>query len=195
MALVLISFISCVGTAGNRVEVKIEIPEQHTLDFSKYNKIIYKDLTLESLPKDLNPGQDIKEFFLKDFAKSIDKNIESWTPEAYGDGKPVQNALLISGTLKTDLKERSKIEESKNKSGKKQRGFVTIQNWAVTLTVIFTDLSDGKEIHKETLEEKKSDTDQKNMKFNFNDMFYKLSNKLVFKLTQSKRPEKRFLLL
>lgn len=184
---------SCRGM-GNHVEVRISLQDPSVVDFKKYDKILYKDLTLESMPKDFDPGEELKVFFLDEFPKAIDRKIEHWEP-----GKAKDAHLLITGTLKLDIKERSKIKEVKDKAkpGKKKNVFVTAQHWTMTLTAELKDSTTGGHLLKEDFTAKLEDDEvgPTSSKFNFENLFYKITNRLVKKLTRTKKMQRRYLLL
>jgi hypothetical protein len=190
---------SCAGGSSNRVEVRIEVRDPNAVDFDKYDKIIYKDLTVESDIKNYNPEKEIAYFFLADLRKVFEKDVEHWDSEKHGDLSSRTDTLVISGTMKIGVKERSKIQEvtdtSDEGSGKKKRAFVTIQHWDVKLTVTLKDAADGTEIFSEEFNEKLADADPKSPKFNFEKVFYKITNRLARKLTRSKRMQRRYILL
>lgn len=190
---------SCAGGSSNRVEVRIEVQDPHAVDFDKYDKIIYKDLTVESDIKNFNPDEEIEYFFLTDLSKVFEKDVEHWDSEEHGDLSSRTDTLVISGTMKIEIKERSKIQEvtetSDEGSGKKKRAFVTIQHWNMKLTVTLKDAADGTEIFSEEFNEKLADADPKSAKFNFEKVFYRITNRLARKLTKSKRMQRRYILL
>lgn len=192
----LFSAVSCTR-GSDRIEVRIEVENPHAIDFGKYDKILYKDLALEWPAKDYTPEEQLRSFFLDELAKNIDKNIESWTgntsdPEA---GIPA-NALLITGKLMLEIKERSKIKEQKDETGKVKNVFVGIQHWSMTMALVMKDGSTGKDIFKQDFTEKLSDVDssETTTKFNFEKIFFKMTNRLIMKVKKTKRMQRRYLL-
>jgi hypothetical protein len=184
----------CSG-GGNRVEVRIEVPDPQVISLDKYDTIVYKDLALESMPKDFNPEPIIREFFLGDFTKAVEKKVEIWDSEKHGDGKMSPTTLLVTGTLKADIKERSKIGDKKDETGKKIKTFISIQHWSLRLSISMKNAADGSEFFKETFEEKLADANPSMVKFNFENLFFKLSSQLVSRLIKTKKIERRYLLL
>jgi hypothetical protein len=192
----LFSAASCTKGA-DRIEVQLEVENPHAIDFAKYNKILYQDLTLEWPAKDFSPEEQLKSFFLDELAKNIDKNIEPWVgntsdPEA---GIPA-NALLITGKLTLEIKERSKIKEQKDETGKVKNVFVGIQHWSMTMALVMKAGSTGKDIFKQDFTEKLSDVDssETTTKFNFEQIFFKMTNRLIMKIQKTKRMQRRYLL-
>lgn len=192
----LFSSASCTGGAS-RIEVRIEVENPHAIDFDKYDKILYKDLTLEWPAKDFSPEEQLRSFFLEELAKNIDKNIEPWDgntsdPEA---GIPA-GALLITGKLTLEIKERSKIKEKKDETGKVKNVFVGIQHWNMTMALVMKDADTGKDIFKQDFTEKLSDVDssETTTKFNFEKIFFKMTNRLIMKVKKTKRMQRRYLL-
>ena len=185
---------------GNRVEVKISLKDPGVIDFEKYDKILYKDLTLEAMPKDYSPEEELKIFFLDELPKEIGRKIKHWTPgKENGKGEMPPGSLLITGTLKLDVKERSKIKEVKNNDGKKgkKKAFVTVQHWKMTLTAVLKNTTTGQELFKEDFTARVSDAEvgPDSSKFNFENLFFKIANRLVKKLTSTKKEQRRYLLL
>ena len=192
----LFSTTSCTRGA-NRLEVRIEVENPHAIDFEKYDKIFYKDLTLEWPAKDYSPGEELRGFFLDELAKNIDKNIEPWAGNESGPeaGIPA-GALLITGKLALEIKERSKIKEQKDETGKVKNVFVGIQHWSMTMAVVMKDGTTGKDIFKQDFTEKLSDVDssETTTKFNFEKIFFKMTNRLIMKVQKTKRMQRRYLL-
>jgi hypothetical protein len=190
------SLVSC-SSAGNRIEVRIEIPDPHGVSLENYTKIVYKDLVLDSMPKNFNPEKSIREFFLDDLSKTVKKNIELWDNDKHSEEKDKMppGTLLITGTLKVEIKERSKIEDTKDNTGKKKKTFVNIQNWNMKLSIVIKNVSEGKDFLNESFEEKFANGEQANTKIIFDNLFFKISNQLLSKLTIAKKPERRYLLL
>ena len=55
------------GSAANRIELRIEVKNPSSISFDKYDKIYYRDLTLKSFPKEFDPTDKIRVFFLDEF--------------------------------------------------------------------------------------------------------------------------------
>jgi hypothetical protein len=193
----LFSTASCTR-GSDRIEVRIEVENPHAIDFEKYDKILYKDLTLEWPAKDFSPEEQLKSFFLEELAKNIDKNIEPWAgnnsePEA----EIPAGALLITGKLTLEIKERSKIKEQKDEeTGKTKNVFVGIQHWSMTMALVMKDADTGKDIFKQDFTEKLSDVDtsETTTKFNFEKIFFTMTNRLVMRVKKTKRMQRRYLL-
>lgn len=195
-SVILIVFIAgCSSSLGNRVEVMIELPAAHIVDFSKYEAILYKDITLETIPTDVNPLDEIKIFFLQDLGRTIDKTITPWDKEKHETSTP-QNTLIISGHLKIEVKTRSKIDNVKDEStGKGKKGFVTVQHWEMTLTIVFTDTTTQKEVFRQDFKSKLANVDAKTPKYNFEDLFYKVTNEFTKRVTRTKKMQRRYIIL
>lgn len=185
----------CSKTRSNRVEVRVEIPEFSAIPFEKFDKVLYKDIIVEPPIKNYNPVDTLHTFFLNDLGKAINKNIEPWSDEKYGNGKLATNSLIIEGTIKMDIKERSKIEEGKDEKGSKKRSFINIQHWLLNMSITIKNGTDNNTLFKESFEEKMAEADPNSPKFNFDNMFFNVSNQLVLKLIRAKRTERRYLIL
>jgi hypothetical protein len=192
----LFSSASCTK-GSNRIEVRIEVENPHAIDFEKYDKIFYKDLDLEWPAKDYTPEEQLRDFFLEELAKNIDKNIEPWAGNPSDPEVDIPaRALLISGKLALEIKERSKIKEQKDETGKVKNVFVGIQHWSMTMAVVMKDGTTGKDIFKQDFIEKLSDVDssETTTKFNFEKIFFKMTNRLIMKVQKTKRTQRRYLL-
>jgi len=192
----LFSTASCTR-GSNRIEVRIEVENPQAIDFEKYDKIFYKDLTLEWPAKDFSPEEELKSFFREELAKNIDKNIEPWAGNPSGPEVDIPaGALLITGKLALEIKERSKIKEQKDEAGKVKNVFVGIQHWSMTMAVVMKDGTTGKDIFKQDFTEKLSDVDssETTTKFNFEKIFFKMTNRLIMKVQKTKRLQRRYLL-
>ena len=192
----LFSAASCTKGA-DRLEVVLEVENPHAIDFAKYDKILYQDLILEWPVKDFSPEEQLKSFFLDELAKNIDKNIEPWAGNSSDAeaGIPA-GALLITGKLTLEIKERSKIKEQKDKTGKTKNVFVGIQHWSMTMALVMKDVNSGKDIFKQDFTEKLSDVDTSDTttKFNFEKIFFKMTNRFVMRVKRTKRMQRRYLL-
>jgi hypothetical protein len=192
----LFSAVSCRGGVGN-MEVQFEVENPHAIDFEKYDKIFYQDLTLEWPAQDFSPGEQLKNFFLDELAKNIGKNIESWSGSTSEPGTGIlAGALLITGKLTLEIKERSKIKEQKDETGKVKNVFVGIQHWSMTMDLAMKDGSTGKDIFKQEFTEKLSDVDssETTTKFNFEKIFFNMTNRLVMRVKKTKTMQRRYLL-
>jgi hypothetical protein len=198
---VLVFFYLCAAVSctrgANRLEVRIEVENPHAIDFDRYDQVLYKDLVLEWPAKDFSPEEQLRSFFLEELAKNIDKDIEPWVgntsdPEA---ALPA-GALLITGKLTLEIKERSKIKEQKDETGKTKNVFVGIQHWSMTMALVMKDGSAVKDIFKQDFTEKLSDVDTSDTttKFNFEKIFFKMTNRLVMRVKRTKRMQRRYLL-
>lgn len=192
----LFSAVSCTRGA-DRIEVRIEVENPHAIDFEKYDKVLYQDLTLEWPAKDFSPEEQLKSFFLDELAKNIDKEIEPWAGGTSDAGAELPaGALLITGKLTLEIKERSKIKEQKDETGKTKNVFVGIQHWSMTMALVMKDVNTGKDIFKQDFTEKLSDVDTSDTttKFNFEKIFFKMTNRLVMRVKRTKRMQRRYLL-
>jgi len=191
-------FAAAACTRGaNRMEVQIEVENPHAIDFEKYDKILYQDLALDWPAKDYTPEEQLRTFFLDELAKNIDKHIEPWTGNtADAEAGLPANALLITGKLSLEIKERSKIKEQKDETGKVKNVFVGIQHWSMTMAVVMKEGSTGKDIFKQDFTEKLSDVDssETTTKFNFEKIFFNMTNRLVTRVKKSKTLQRRYLL-
>ena len=182
-------------SVGNRMEVMIEMPDPRSFNFDGYENIIYKDLTLEGMPEGYNPDNEIKTFFIDDMSRTIDKKIQHWDRKKHAEMVP-KKLLLISGNLKIDVKSRSKIKDVKDQGKKKsKKAFVTVQHWEMTLSLILKDASTGKDVFKNKFKAKLANADPKAGKFNFEKLFFKVTNQFVRKVTRTRKMQRRHILL
>jgi hypothetical protein len=195
VVLVLVATAACTSGA-NRLEVRIEVKNPHAIDFEKYDKVLFQKLTMEWPAKDFTPEELIDEFFLVDLSKTIDKKVDPWKETSPEEPLP-PNSLLITGKLKLEIKERSKIKEVKDESGKAKNVFTNVQHWDMTMAVVIKDANTGSEIFKQDFTEKlpNVDTSETSTKFNFETIFYKLTTRFVMKIKKTKQMQRRYLLL
>ena len=205
MSIMAAVFIAALASCSeNFVQVRLSVSDTQAIDFEQYDKIVYADLILESLPKDYNPEKELNIFFLTDFPKLIGKDIEHFTDkektgkerlESIKESvKETPDSLLITGTLIFDIKSRSKIQEVTDEEGKKERGFVEVQHWDLTLKIEMMELSSGKELFKKSYSEKLADADITNPKYNFETLFYKINNRFQKEIMSEKKMQRRYLL-
>lgn len=188
----------------NFVQVRLSVSDAQSIDFEQYDKIVYADLILESLPKNYNPEKELNVFFLTDLAKLIGKDIEHFTSKEKTGKERLESikesvkenpdSLLITGTLIFDIKSRSKIQEVTNEEGKKEKGFVEVQHWDLTLKIEMIELSTDKELFKKSYSEKLADADISNPKYNFEKLFFKINNRFAKEIISVKKMQRRYLL-
>lgn len=209
MTLLTLTLASC---STNFSEVKLEINETKALDFNKYDKIVYADLILESTPEDFNPAKELNDFFVGDLSKVLGKKVESFngadidkdTPTGTDDSarlekikerlKESANSLLITGKLTFDIKTRTKVDEVKGESGKKEKTFIKVQHWGLSMKVQLIEVDTGKELFNRSYSEKTASADVTNPKYNFDDLFFKINNNFTRDLTSKKSTQRRYLL-
>jgi hypothetical protein len=204
MSIIAAMFIAALASCSeNFVQVRLSVSDTQSIDFEQYDKIVYADLVLESLPKNYNPEKELNIFFLTDLPKIIGKDIEHFKRKEKTGKERLEsikesvkenpNSLLITGTLIFDIKSRSKIQEV-TKEGKKEKGFVEVQHWDLTLKIEMMELSTGKELFKKSYSEKLSDADVSNPKYNFEKLFFKINNRFAKEIMSVKKMQRRYLL-
>ncbi|MCP4217145.1 MAG: hypothetical protein GY765_21035 [bacterium] len=202
LAVVLI--FASIACSNQYTQVRIDTTRYDAVDFSKYDKIVYADVTLKAPPKDYDTQKDVRGFFIEDVGRIADKEIEllemSETDEKIKleklktQLKDSPKTLLITGTLTFNIKVRSKIKEVKSETGKRKKSFVNIHHWNMELEVVFLESGEWKEIFRKTYKEKTTEADREDTKYNFEKLFFKLTSRLVKKITTLKRQQRRYLL-
>lgn len=203
MVLGLLAGVTGCKSGMNRTEVVIEINNPSAVEFNKYDKVYYQDLSLESMPGGFNPEKELRIFFLEELSSIIEKKIERWDK---GNSEPMPaRSVLITGKLKLDVKERSRIQDVDNgeegalkgrdgSGGKKKRVFVSVQHWDMTFSLVIRDVDAGKEVFKDEYTAKLTNAVPDSTKYNFEDLFFKVSNRLVNKLVKTRKMQRRYLL-
>ncbi len=211
-AVIVMTLLTLTSCSTNFSEVKLEISETKAIDFNKYDKIVYADLILESTPQDFNPAKELNDFFVGDLSKVLGKKVESLiiadidkdTPTGTEDTarleklkerlKESPNSLLITGKLTFDIKTRTKVDEVKGESGKKEKTSVKVQHWGLTMKIRIIDVDTGQELFNKSYSEKTASADVNNPKYNFDDLFFKINNNFTRDLTSKKSTQRRYLL-
>lgn len=193
-------------------EVKLEIHEKKAIDFDKYDKIVYADLALENTPEGFSPVNELNEFFVNDLTKLLEKKVEHLNVTdidkdiKIGAGETARlekikerlkdspNSLLITGNLIFDIKTRSKIEDVKDETGKKGKGFVKVQHWGLTMKIEVIEVLTGQVLFNKNYSEKTSSADIVNPKYNFDDLFFKMNNNFTRDFINKKSTQRRYLL-
>ncbi len=183
------------GFKGRSI-VNIEVTAPNVIKFDKYKSIYYKDLIMDVRIENFDPTKSVTHFFMDEFPMATKAHIMKYDEEK--NAKLAPGELLISGSLKLSVKERNKIEDVKNEKGKgKSRQFVKVQHWDLKMEVIFTEgTEDGKgnEIFKKEFDEKLADADPESAQFNFENLFFKMTNRFTTRVTTIKRTQRRYLL-
>ena len=204
LSIITVVFLMLTACTNNFVEVRIEVKDIKVIDFNKYDKIVYADLAIESPLKEYSPVNELRLFFLDDFAKIIGKDIEHFEikeetgkkredilNETYKDSP---GTLLITGKAAIEIKTRSRIKEVKNKEGKKEKKFVPVQHWTLKVKIEIIEPDSGEEFFKKTYSEKTAKPDISDPKYNFDDLFFKINNRFQKDITNIKRTQRRYLL-
>lgn len=200
-AAVLVMLSAC---SSNFTEVRIEVADQQSLTFEKYDRVIYTDLVLESAPENYNPEKELNVFFLEDLPRILKKDVEHISVEGKTIEEKIENlksriketsgTIAVTGKLTFGIKSRSKIAEKKGKKGKKERKFVKVEHWTLSMDIALIDLETGKEFFQDTYTEKLADAESKNPKYNFDALFFKINNRFGRQVTTVKKNERRYLL-
>lgn len=203
-SIITVVFIILTACSNNFTEVRIKVSDIKVIDFNKYDKIVYADLAIESPPKGFTPVNELNLFFLEDFAKIIGKDIqhfevkeeagkkrEDTIAEAYKDSP---NTLLVTGKVTFEIKTRSKIQEVKNKEGKKEKKFVPVQHWTLKVKIEIIEAGTGEALFRKTYSEKTAEPDITDPKYNFDDLFFEINNRFQKDITNIKRTQRRYLL-
>ncbi|MCP5105228.1 MAG: hypothetical protein GY950_17700 [bacterium] len=207
VAVLMVSLLISTSCANSFNEVRLDFDDVTATDFDKYDKIVYADLLLDSVPKSYNPEPELKTFFLEDFSRITGKEITHLSPkeETAKDSKEriaqlqeklkqTANTLLITGKLIFDIKSRRKIKEVENDAGKKEKKFVKVEHWSLTLKIEAVEVDNGKTVFSKKYSEKISDADTIKPKYNFETLFYKINNRFVKDVTAEKKRARRYLL-
>ncbi|MCP4153002.1 MAG: hypothetical protein GY757_35040 [bacterium] len=203
LMVVLFAFTSC----SSRYDlVRITVKRHKSVDFSQYDRIIYADIELESAPEKFVPDEELQAFFLEDFPRVINRDVEH-IKAADIPGKAEKrvesikellkdspNSVLITGKLKFDIRALNKIKEVKNDKGKRERKFVEVQFWAMTLTMAITELKTGKELFRHEYKEKETEVEASTPKYNFESLFFKINNRFATQVSKDKKMQRRYLL-
>lgn len=200
--LFIIFSVSC--STKENIRVNIDIGDVNIVDLSKYIKILYNDFEI-TLPKNsFNSKKYVKNFFLNDFSKAIEKKVEYFDTDTdfFKDSetflenlKKTQNTLLITGKIRVEIKSRSMIKKIKVKSGKRKKTFAQIQDWKMISDILLIDSNTGKVIYKKKFTENIKDAETSDTKFNFETLFFKTTNKFIKFILNKTKIQDRYLLV
>jgi hypothetical protein len=203
IVVVVFSLFSCTRRA-NFIEVNLSTEKTKTINFGKYEKIIFTDFILEAPPKNYDPQTEIREFFLEDFSGIISQDVEyisipgktlkEKSSNLKENLKTSANSLTITGRANFDIKSRSRIGEDTDPEGKKIKRFIKVEHWSLEIEIIITDLNSDKEIFKNTYQEKMSNVENTSPKYNFESLFFKINERFIREISRGKRIQKRYLL-
>lgn len=183
--------------------VRIPFEKKDDIDFKKYQKILYKDITIKFPLDSYNAQPEIKKFFLNDFSKALEKKVEYFDHETdyylapdkfLQELKDFPESLLLTGKLNVDIKTRSYVKQERNKEGI-QKKFVKRQIWKMDVELLLVDANTSEIVFKKNFEEKIMDLDPKNAKYNFDTPFYKITDQFIKSLIKKQKLGKRYLLL
>lgn len=197
--------ISC-SVSRDHVVVKIQVKDPGAVDFNRWEKILYTGPVVKNLPKNYNPNPVISDFFLKEFSQVIKRDVELLNIESFQAG-PIgfivliireltqsPHSLLVSSHLTMEIKGRSIIQTVKKESGKKEKDFVSVQNWVMMLEIALTDINTGKIVFKKDYNSTLKEADPQKPEYNFKSLFNELTDRFIRQVTKESRYEERFLL-
>ena len=126
--LFIIFSISC--SHKENIRVNISMGDINIVDLDKYIKILYNDFEIKLPKNSFNSKKYVKDFFLNDFSKAVEKKVEYFDTDTdfFKDSKfflenlkNFSKTLLITGKIKIEIKSRSMIKKIKVKSGKRKK--------------------------------------------------------------------------
>lgn len=200
ISVLILIFVACTDT---HIEVRIPIKRPDTVDFDQYERILVKDFDISVTPEKIAFPMSVTNFFLDDFAKFIGKEIRYFKP-AEEDGSPPKtleeslksfpNALLITGSVQTEIKERNRISEKRNKYGDKLRTFVKVQNWSMKMEIRLLESDSGKVVRKFDFDDRLKDSEDADNEFNFKALFDRITDRFIQKVIRKETYQRRYLL-
>ncbi len=199
--LFIIFSVSC--STKENIRVNIDIGDVNIVDLNKYIKILYNDFEIKLPKNSFNSKKYVKNFFLDDFSKAVEKKVEYFdtdtdffkNSETFLENlKKTQNTLLITGKIRVDINNRNMIKKIKTKSGKRKKTFVQIQDWKMTSDILLIDSNTGKTIYKKSFTENIKDAESFDTKFNFETLFFKTTNKFIKFILNKTKIQDRYLL-
>jgi len=200
--LFIIFSISC--SHKENIRVNISMGDVNIVDLDKYIKIFYNDFEIKLPKNSFNSKKYVKNFFLNDFSKAVEKKVEYFDTDTdfFKDSKTFlenlkknSNTLLITGKIKVEIKSRSMIKKIKVKSGKRKKTFTQIQDWKMTSDIVLIDSDTGKKFYEKNFIENIKGTETSDTKFNFETLFFKTTNKLLKSILNKTKIEDRYLLV
>ncbi len=197
----LFAFASC---SDNHIMVRIPVHKSNTVELDDYEQILVTDFDRSITPDSFKPEISLKEFFLDDFAKFINRKVEyikideptkkeSENLKAFLAEHP--KTLLITGKITVEIKETSIIKETKNKYGDKIKSFVKIKNWSIAMNINLYDSTTGSTIRSFNLSDQLKDDEGQEDKYNYNSIFNKVTDKFIRSITNKTIMQRRYLLL
>ena len=200
--LFIIFSISC--SHKENIRINLSMGDVNIVDLDKYIKILYNDFEIKLPENSFNSKKYVKNFFLDDFSKAVEKRVEYFDTDTdfFKDNeiflenlKNFSKTLLITGKIKIEIKSRSMIKKIKVKSGKRKKTFAKIQDWKMTSYIVLIDSDTCKKIYEKNFIENIKGTETSDTKFNFETLFFKTTNKLIKSILHKTKIEDRYLLV
>ena len=200
--LFIIFSISC--SHKENIRVNISMGDINIVDLDKYIKILYNDFEIKLPKNSFNSKKYVKDFFLNDFSKAVEKKVEYFDTDTdfFKDSKfflenlkNFSKTLLITGKIKIEIKSRSMIKKIKVKSGKRKKSFVQVQDWKMTSDIVLIDSGTGEKIYEKNFIDNIKDSETSDTKFNFETLFFKTTNKFIKSILNRTKIEDRYLLV
>lgn len=200
--LAVLLFISACSSSQHLV-VRFYLDEKKAVDFPKYEEIVLGHFNILFPDNAFDPLPGVQEFFKEDFAKTFNREVIikptlisyfKNPDECLEELTTYGNNVYITGNGKVEVKKRSVIKDIKDEKGKKKRDFVKIEHWSMEIEFVIIESRTGKILYQRALTEKLYEVDDQNLQYNFDDLFFKASNKFIHDLMKKRKRQERTIL-
>jgi len=195
-------------------KIKIFIPNTKAINIEKYDKIIFQKYRFEILNNKkikIDYENVFKTFFLTEFKKAINKDVEFIDTNILGTIKDksensndvkisdkirrqYMNSLLIVVDMALKIDERHMLSEETDKYGDKKKKFVKKTVWLLETKIKLFDIKSEKIIKKFDIKKKINEEKETSQEFNFKLLFDTSMDDFTKKIKKKGHNENRFLL-
>jgi len=197
------------------VPVLVELHEKDSIGLDRFEQVYFIDFVQHLSEKNYDPQEQIRRYFIYDFAAAIGRKIVTLTlpdwdrirmassPEGFSFPGAVffrkllaayPKALFLTGQLEIDVKTTSIIQEVHDDQGKRKNAFVSKQLWNADAQVVLIESDSGKIVVEKSHSEKTTIEDLFALRYQLGLLLDRLGDKLLPDLQKKKRFQERYIL-
>ncbi len=207
----LLIFSSC---TSSYFSTSITIPKTFIFDFSPYKSLYFQDFKSSFEGIEIDPREAVRTLFTRELPLYLEREInllptaeestlqtgeteesEAENPENEKLSSPlIPGALIITGEMKIEVLQRSRIREVRESLGKKRNVLVQTENWSMNCRIAFFDSEKQEEVFSASFNEGYQNENNMSADFSFNLLLDRVAERLLSQLVRSRRIQERTIL-
>lgn len=204
----LLTFSSCTSAYFN---TSITIPKTFIFDFSPYKSLHFQDFKLSLEGIEIDPRDALRSLFNKELPLYLEREINLFPASEESSRNAVETteneveslelekepwpmnpgALIITGEMKIEVLQRSRIREVRESLGKKRNVLVQTENWSMNCNIVFFDNDKQEEVFSANFNESYQNENNMSADFCFNLLLDRVADSLLNQLIRGRRIQER----